>query len=69
VQEGGEERKDGEDVDLRDGEHFGRVQVIPVPKLVGEDGFDLIGLTLLDERIEDDDVLALGWALKQAGHM
>jgi hypothetical protein len=61
VQEGGEEGEDGEDVDLGDGKHFGGVKVVPVAEFVREDGLDFVCLTLLNERIEDDDVLALSW--------
>jgi len=35
VQESGEEGEDGEDMDLGDGHQFGRVEVVPVTKLVG----------------------------------
>ena len=78
AEERGEEREDGEDVQLRDGEELRRVHVVPVPELVRcefsvsalslcsgrqqertEHGLDLLGLALLDERVEDDDVLAL----------
>lgn len=34
VKEGGEQGEDGEDVDLRDGEEFGGVEVVPVAELV-----------------------------------
>jgi hypothetical protein len=59
VQEGGEEREDGEDVELGDGHHLGGVHVVPVPELVREDGFDFFGFALLDEGVEDDDVFGL----------
>lgn len=59
VEEGREERKNGEDVRLGDEEEFGWVREIPVAELVSKDCFDLFGFALCDERVEDDDVLAL----------
>lgn len=59
MQEGREEREDGEHVELRHGEHLGGVEVVPVAQLVRKDGLDLVGLALLDQRVEDDDVFAL----------
>ena len=53
------EREDGEHVHLGDAEQLGRVHVIPVTEFVREDGFDFVGLALLDEGIKDDDVFAL----------
>ena len=35
------------------------MEVIPVTKLMGEDGFDFLRLRLLDQGVKDDDVLTL----------
>lgn len=59
MQECWEERKDGKDVKLRDTHKLRRVHVIPVTKLVCQNGLHLLRLALLDECVEDDDVLAL----------
>lgn len=46
-------------MELRNEEKFGRVEVVPVTELMGEDGFDFLGLRLLDQGVKDDNVLAL----------
>lgn len=59
MQERWEERKDGEDVKLRDTHKLCRVHVIPMPQLVCKNGLHLLRLALFDECVEDDDVLTL----------
>lgn len=59
MQKRGEEREDGEDVELGDTEQLGGVHVVPVTELVSEDGFDFFGFALFDESIKDDDVFTL----------
>ena len=46
-------------MELRNEEQLCRVVVVPVAKLMGENGFDFIGLGLLDQGVEDDNVFAL----------
>ena len=60
VDEDGEEGEEVEDVELRDGEQFGRVTEFPMAKFVAEHGDDLFRVTFLDQGIEDDNVL-LPW--------
>ena len=45
---------------LGDGEQLRRMHIVPVAELVREDSLDLVGLALLHEGVEDDDVLGLG---------
>ena len=59
MQERGEQREDGEGVHLRDDHLLQGVVVVPVAKFMSEDGLDLLGLGLLDERVKDDNVFAL----------
>jgi hypothetical protein len=44
VQEGREQREDGENVQLRDRHHFCRMEVVPVPQLVCYMRFDKLKL-------------------------
>lgn len=46
-------------MDLGDGHHLGRVEVVPVAEFVRQHGFYFFRLALLDEGIENDDVLGL----------
>ena len=59
VEERGEEREDGENVQLGDGEQLGRMHVVPVTKLMCQDSFDFFRFALFDECIEDDDMFGL----------
>lgn len=58
MQESWEQGEDGEDVDLRDGKKFGRVEVVPVAELMCEHSLNFFGLALLDERVEYNDMLS-----------
>ena len=49
---------------LLDGKLLGGVSLLPVAKLVGEDGNDLLDLALLNQGVKDDNVLAPGKAVK-----
>jgi len=60
MQKCGKEREDAKDVDLGNAQKLCGVHVVPVTELVRKDGFDLVGFALLDERVKDDDVFALG---------
>jgi hypothetical protein len=40
-------------------EELGGVEVVPVAKFMCYDGFDLIGLSLLDQRVKNDNVFTL----------
>jgi len=59
VEESGEERKNGEEMELRDEEQLRRVVVVPVAELMSEDSFHFFRPRLFDQGIKDDNVFAL----------
>jgi hypothetical protein len=59
VEKSREESEDGEEVELGHEKKFRRVKVIPVPKLMGENSLNFLGLGLLNQGVKDDNVFAL----------